>query len=285
MALGYEGLVTIDSVPVRCTSGSVPQTRNRMDSSATFGGEFNSLYPSRTIGGPRLYDWDTNDGSVSVEITPDFFDTVEYWIRNRKESKSITLRTNYGASQNFAECFWNSIEFSAADGSLISGNIGFTSVERTSQVITSEYTTNRTGQNVNNYNYFINADYAPIPFWKSYIVSTDLIPTVVPQVELLSWTLTFAQNPQKYFFCSGENYTVVAPEIIGIGPMSISLQVELYVKSGPYSVPEDITSLYLYIDSDNYFVLNNLELQDKSDEMRTDPVTISLTYQVYGLTI
>jgi len=301
MALGYEGIGLLNGTPFLCTGMGVPQQRNRLDSASAFRGSTDPTLPvTEAIMPPHTYDWPTNDGSMSWDTSLDFFRVIKDWIVNRKTPAEVAFYPCRGSYQRFAECYWTSITLEAAEGGFLSGSANFVAINRDSDEQGNDYIENRGGILLDG----VLSDYTacllqeqlralnpagenldPIPFWKGKIESASLIEA---GAEPLSWTLTFNQEVAKNFACEGISLEAVEPTIVGIGPMTVEIAIELYVSVSPYELPYDVSALSVVIgDDEDGFDFEDLELQSHDQPLKTgsDTITISATYSPYTMAL
>ncbi len=313
MSVGYEGFAIFDTdisgngTTFLCTSASVPNQRQRIDSSAGIKGDITTLATDATsqIGLPHYYDWSSNDGSFGFEATANIIQGLKDWIFGRSASKRMGFSpAGYPQSwQLFPDCFWTSISFSATEGSAITGSFDFTCVAETvTRTYGNNYLNNRLGTIETNFGSLTPAilqnevlgalnpsgeQKIPIPYYKGTLSSENLLgPDLARIAEPISWTITFTQEIQKQFACTASTdfYTAKAPIGITIGPMNIEFQVELYLLNSSYTIPQDPLTLTLTID-DIVFLLQQMELQQSNQEIsgQGNVTNLSLSYSVYGL--
>jgi len=298
MALGYEGLGLIDGTPFLCTGMGVPQQRNRMDSNSAFRGSADSeIEPTEAISPPHTYDWPTNDGTISWDTTSDLLTVIKDWIFDRTAPKEMEFYPCRGARQKFLECYWTSIGFEASEGANVTGSCNFIAMNRDEEEIGNEYITNRLGlleDNVAGHGPEALCDIMralnpaanntdPLPFWKGTITCPELL--IGTSAEITQWSVTFTQEITKNFVCTGTSLDPLEPEFLGIGPMVVELQMELYITAATYNLPYDISSLIINV-GDGAFNFSEVELQQHDEPLKvgSDLITIATTYSLYGLT-
>ena len=288
MAIGYEGIAYVDNDIFLCSGANVPRTRNRLESSSGYGGRLSSPVGETAIGNPHTYDWSTYDGSVNFELNKKFFDNiVKNWIFNRQKTKQIELKPRSDSYQKFTYCYWNSISLSASEGSAVTGSIGFSAIDRDDFDIEDDYRNNKTG-------FIACADLAssgdipslspnlnPIPFWYTRISATGLIQA---GIEVLSWSLTANQSVEKFFKCLGNTYAQ-APFRIGVGPMTINLQMDIMVlNTSLASLPSTLNNVVLHLGTSS-IQFDDLEIDSDDDGLQVGatPVALSVSYSAYKL--
>jgi hypothetical protein len=290
MALGYEGIGYVDSIIFLCSGASVPRTRNRIDSASGYGGRLSTPVAEIGIGSPHNYDWSTYDGSVNFELNKKFLDdVVKDWIFARETVKKVELKPRDGSYQEFEDCYWNSINLSASDGSAVTGSIGFVALDRDSFDLEDDYIDNKTGSitcadlaasgDIPALN--VGDDVNPIPFWHTRVEASGLIQT---GVEAMSWNLSFNQEVVKFFKCEGLQGPQ-APFRIGVGPMTITLQMDVMILNQTItSLPDILNNVILHIGTSS-LKFDDLEIDSDNDDLQTGAslVPLSLTYGVYKL--
>jgi len=258
MALGYEGYIKIGDSIVLGSGGSVPKNRTRLDSSSAYAGKISGT--GIGIGFPHTYDWSSWDGNADMELTDDLFATLKSWIvTERDQTKSISLSSRNTNIQTF-NGYWDSVAFSTSVGALVTANIGFVALDRT----TYDYgldTQAKTGQT--------DTVSVPIPYWK----------TSIGNYKFMEWNLTFTQEVVKIFACKNSS-VAVAPAYLGVSPVTISL-TGTYLFSG--EMPD--SSSLLVTMGNGSFSLSKAEMQTTSDAVQNHnsltPINVSL--EAYGV--
>lgn len=281
MSVGYEGLVLFNNTrPVLCTGASVPYRRVLIESNSGYSGIILPTDPTRGIAHPRTYGYPENQGSFSFDADKDFLSDLIDWIFNRKTERRLDIKPANSSLQRFDECFWTNITLSATEGSMVNGSVDFIAIERTAEIINTNYISNKEGvqdlywSQMFPLNPSVINEY-PIPFWKTKLG--------ISSPNLISWNLNLQQEIKFYFGCEGSPEPE-KPSYIGIGTMTGSLQVEYYI-DGTFIVEEDITELDLTLGNYNTLKLRELELQERNSDVKgqNDLVNIDLNYSIYGM--
>jgi hypothetical protein len=292
LGIGFEGLALFDDSPFLCTSMSAPDVLVRLDSSGAFEGNIETDNPTSGIATPHVYDYSTNDGSFSFDLTPDFFSILKDWIYQRGNYAKLEFYPNKGAYERFDSCFWTGMNFNAAEGSLVNGTCNIMIPYRDETTFGGDYINNRTGLsqdfgifNTSSSPYQLNpsgSNTQPLPFWKTRMDSTLLLPN--DNVNLISWNLDFNQPANKYFTCQSLS-SPQPPSFIGIGVMTVTLQIELFINTASYTLPNTINALKVYL-GDNYFDFNVVEKQHYNQDLKSpnEITSVSATYQIFGFT-
>lgn len=287
MAFGYEGYALVDGILMLCTGASCPRTRTRLDSSSGYGGQISIPVAQMGIGSPRIRDWSSFDGTISYDLTFDFFDDIlKDWLFNRQTFRSIELYPVADSQQVFSKCYWSSISLSASSDSNVSGNLSFTALDRDSITIIDDYFGNPTGV-LNDSEMLTQAcdeippllrNVQPVPFW-----ATTLTLNSVLEDRLLSWDLTFNQDPRKFFGCT-KNANPIAPLYIAVGPLTGTLTLEVLPFQETYTLAAAIATALLNING-HTLTMTDLELETDEDAVRDQNsfTAVSLTYSIYGL--
>jgi len=300
--LGYEGLVLFDceddltgGVPLLCTAYNSPEQRVKIESESLIGGRTLLLDDDATpyISRPYVYDWSDNTCSMSFDITEDSAIAIKNWIINsRTVPINIAMINNSLTGSLLKNCFWTSISLNANENSFVTCEASFIALEREDE-IGNDYITNRLGiitTGVGNFDIDFMSDTAlnknnnlnPIPYWKSILESDDLIGT---NAEVMNWRITFGQIIEKYFSCLSSK-TPQSPATVGIGQMTIDMDIELYIKSLSYNLNNIYTvdNLTLNInDTQLFFSDLNLNQRSMDGGSPSDITSLKLAYNVYGL--
>jgi hypothetical protein len=292
MPVGYEGIAYIEDTIFLCSGASAPRTRNRIESASGYGGRLSTPVAEIGIGAPRNYDWSTYDGSLNFEMNSKLFtDIIKVWLFARQETKQVKLRPRYGSYQQFDDCYWNSITFSASEGSVVNGSIGFVAIDRDDFDLKDEYIDNKEGYitcsdlsssgdipSLNDNNDNLN----PIPFWKTRIEASGLIDP--DTITIYGWTLTFSQDVVKFFKCEG-NSSVQPPFRVGVGPMMANLQMEIMILNDEITtLPDELNNVTVHVGTSS-IQIDDLEIDADSDDVQTGSALVPLTttYNVYKL--
>jgi len=298
MAVGYEGAALIGSELILCTGLDIPEGESRLDSAGAFRGSFDL---SESISDVHAYDWPENNGSVSFEANTNIVTFLKSWMGSRDESKTVQMYPDGGSAQQFNECFWTSVNFNAAEGSAVTGSLDFVAIERSSEAIANNYISNRNGRlqdgTIPGYNSSAlsssqlgafaggvsGGDVQPVPYWLGVLISSEMIPS---NSKITSWSVTINQEVVKYFKCEGLYTEAVAPFRVGIGAVTVELQVELYVVSSSYVVQQDVNDLTVDIGGVT-IGMSDLELQNHAQNIATgsDLTSVEMTYAVHGLSV
>jgi hypothetical protein len=258
MALGYEGYIQIDGSYVMGTGTSVPRTRRRIDSSGAYHGAITGA--NIGVGLPHTYDWEVFDGSAEFEVSDAICASLKSWIvTNRDTSKEISFSSRNTNEQVF-NGYWRSISFSASQGSIVTGSLGFSAMGRDTYVYGSDTPAKNPADN----------NLQPIPYWD----------TAIGAYKFIDWNLAFTQDVVKFFACKN-NTNPVEPAYIGVGPVDIAFSGSYMFDS---EMPDTIASLAVQIGSTT-FTLSKNQLQDISDNVQTHnnltPITVTLA--CYGV--
>ena len=114
MALGYEGFVSlkVDAIEdvALGTGGSIPDNRQRIESSSGYGGQISTPASEIGIGLPRNYDWGSWDGNMDFDVHSDFLaNQIVPWIFDRQKGAQVYYQTRAGNVQQFNKCYWSNI--------------------------------------------------------------------------------------------------------------------------------------------------------------------------------
>ena len=295
MALGYEGYVRVGGKYALGTGTSVPRARSRLDSSSGYGGRIKTPVEEIGIGAPRTYDWDRYEGTLSFEVTRDFWSDPMYaWIFDRQTAKEVDVVSRYQNQQQYVNAFWSSISVSASEPNVVEGSIGFTAIERTAYAYGMQgpqgFISNKTGQGllcpagVQGFPKPLNEDFnlSPIPFWntKVSIGGNDY--------SFVSWSLSFAQDVVLFFagtHAGGADPGPKAPEYLAVGPMTVTMSGDYMFKEptadgGTGAVLNGVLTL-----ADQTFKMNKMEKQTISDDVQSadSTVPLSVEYAVYDI--
>lgn len=294
MALGYEGWAKLNvsgstrEYLVPCTGASVPENRNRIESSSGYGGRISSPTTEIGIGNPHAYDWSVNEGSISFEATADFItEQLVYWLFHRQNPASVDLKSRRNNVQTFANCFWTSIGLSASSNAFVEGSVNFTAIQRDAYTAGGGYVENRDGDNliVPPQTFGFPTPLTPnliVPFWKSYVTIDSGSGGVLVPFE--TWSLDFSQEVVK-FFASEHNSVAQEPKFIAVGPMTATFSGDhIFVQTSTWAVVDVLTSLYINIDTAQVKT-KRLERATDSDPVQSmdSPTPISVEYTIYEL--
>jgi hypothetical protein len=263
MSIGYEGYVKVGGIWALGTGASIPKARQRIDSTAGYGGAVSGA-TDMGIGGPHKYDWDNWDGSVEFELTDEVFTYLKGWITGTRDaSGSIEVSSRTGNSQVFDESYWNSINISTSEASMVTGTIGFVALDRTTYAYGSD--TTRSAGMVDMY------DLVPIPYWS----------TKIGTYKFIEWSLDFSQDMVKFYACN-KKAGPQGPIHTGIGPMTVNLTGS-YIYGGA-EMGDSPGNLTVTIGAGS-IILKKTELQSISDDVLTGnaltPIKVSV--DVYEL--
>lgn len=279
---GYQGLIKLNDVIILGTGGANPCTRNLMESTSGYGGSYGTA-----ISSPHIYDFPTYDLSIQSDVTQSLLTTLFAWIEyetGRITPKSIKLYPR-GNEVEFSECYWTSISLSCSSGDKLNTSISaMTALPPEDFEFIDNYLNNKTGtittdefsslQPLN-----IDSNIAPIPFWKTQISGF----TTTGIVSANSWELNFEQVVDKKRLCnlSSEDN----PYCLGIGIVNASLNLEMAIigttVQGEIEILDTIETLTIVV-GNNTLTLNNLELQNYSENIGGENIPLSLTYNIYG---
>lgn len=294
MALGYEGYVTLKVDTIQDVAlgqgGGVPRARQRLESAGGYGGTISTPVSQVGIGAPRNYDWEVFDGSMDMDVHEDFLtNQLKAWIFDRQSAGEVFFQTREGNIQQFNNCYWSSINLSAAENGFLGGSVNFVAMQRDSYTRGGDYIDNKTGTNglcsgVQSPVYptplnsgVLNVD--PIPYWNTFVeIDTSL-------VEMTSWNLDFSQEVVKFFGCFS-NATAQEPKYVAVGPMTATFTGDyMFVSStGAFASPDTLSTLYVTMGSEQ-IKLENLELTTDADALQGQDalVPVSLEYAAYTL--
>lgn len=293
MALGYEGYVKIKDKYALGTGTAVPRARVRLDSQGAYGGQISSPVTEIGIGAPRVYDWETFDGSLSFEVTKDIFAVLKEWVYARDAQRDILFSTRKTNEQKYVDTFWNSISMSASEGALVDGSLGFVAIEQDSYDygtigLNAGYAQNKDGAGLlcplatgmppplnkeeKNYN--------PIPYWYTKV-------TIGGQVfDFVTWSLDFSQDVVK-FFASNKKTGPQGPVHVGVGPMTVTFSGSwMWVDTDkPSAYPDDSPTTAKVEVADLNMSFKKLELQTSSDDVQSPDSTtpVQIEYAIYEL--
>jgi hypothetical protein len=219
------------------------------------------------------------------------------WIFDRQTARDVFFATRKNNEQNFdLVAFWNSINFSASEGSAVTSTASFVALSRTTYAYGVQgvqgFYQNKTGYGMfcpswSNVPVPLNApdggrlNINPIPFWNTKVeLSTG--PTLI---DFTNWSLDFSQDVVKFFGCtdvaSSPDPTAREPLYLAVGPMTVTF-------SGSYMFSEPLgdTVAQLNITLDNLVLkLKKLENTSVADDMQTGdaPVPLTVDYAVYSI--
>lgn len=285
--LGYEGYAVVDGAYFLCTSMSVPKNEVRIDSGGSWGGT--DATSRLGINVPRIYDYPTYEGSFDYEISSSMFVVMRDWLFSRSTAKQIYLYPTRGSLQRYDECIFNTMSFSSSSGSSCTGSCSFIALNCDELLVGSDYINNKYGAIqdgglVDLVSPFLNpgcANKDPIPYWKGYIESLTLLPL---NAELLSWTLNVTQQVEKYYSCKGIGLEPNPPDYIGLGPLTVVLDLEIIVTSSVVTVPDEIDSVNLVMDEE-IVLLKDLEIQSFEQGLKSndDITSYTISYQIFDM--
>jgi len=299
MALGYEGLVSINTTPILCTSFSAPQSRVKMESNSAYKGTMETeMDPGLFY--PRTYDYPLVDGSLSFELSEDSLSLLIGFIEARGDSFAVASINRMGAAINMNECYWNSISFSISEGQIVVVNLDFIAKQMNTYTIggsdsTNNYADNRLGVSdeypsateilglpILPTTLAADLNINPYPWWKFTVYNGENI------TKYLTWSLSFSQDIVRHFLCKADT-DVYAPSIFSIGPLSVNFKFDILpdYNISPFATVENpIAALEVRIDGVEAFTLEDLELQRTVDDIQSfDSLSVvSLSYDVYQIT-
>lgn len=212
---GYEGYVKINGNVVLATSSSISLDRNKIESSAIYGGSVNGdNAPLQSI---HYFDWPMITANVSLDVNSGVLETIKAMILNREVPVNLYIHSRIDGEKELKQAWWNTISLQVGTDSALTATISFVAIERDDYKVGvfSSYWQNQNGllncseildplnQGQENLN--------PIPFWK----------TTIPEFEnVKSWSFNLSQDVVRFHGCM--NYspsTAVEPYILGFGQM------------------------------------------------------------------
>jgi hypothetical protein len=298
MALGYEGIAYLSDSggtyhSFLCTGGSIPVQRNLLESQSAYGGVIASPTSEIAIGYPHTYDEQVWEGSFNFDLTSDLLTNVlKTWLFARQSARKLKYYGTVHELRQFDNCFWNSISFSASDGSIVNGSVGLVALnlDANSHGDLDLYESNKEG-------YITPTELAsggvipalnpssgnvnPIPFWKTQCEGES---SGTQTYDFVSWNLTFNQDVVKLFGCE-YNADPQAPMYLAVGPMSIVLEGSNVTVEIDDTLYEDLDSMTVTMGNDT-IVLTDLEIQNEGSvdiSGQSDVVPIELSWNAYGL--
>lgn len=293
MGMGYEGLVRlkVDAIEdaALATGAAVPKNRMRLESSSAYGGQISSPVAEIGVGTPRNYGWTEYDGNIDLELTEDFWDNqIKAWIFDRQKAAEVNLRSRKDNVQSFLNCYWNSINISAGEGSNVTAGIGFVAMERDSYTIGGDYIGNKTGSGLYCESPSFNVpqplnpssdfNLIPIPYWNTQVELDGSL------IEFVTWSLELSQEVVKFFACEA-NPTVEEPRFVAVGPMTAGFSGDyVFVNTSNFSIPETVSTLDLKIGGIT-LAMEDLELTNGDDALQDSGsiVPIAVDYAIYEL--
>ena len=310
MAIGYEGKATVDGNLFLCTGAEIPETMQKLESSAAYGGHL-SLTSGPALSTPVAYDYPSYDGSISFDLTYNFLNTLYLWLFSRHISRPIVLYPRRGTTYAYPNCFWTSMNIAASQGGAVNGSMDVMCLTRTATDRVDDYIGNKTGTttytSLNNQGIIgalnpDNEDVTPIPYWK-----TKYEPSFGG--EMVSWSMTVQQTVNKFFKCTGNHDQAQSPFAVGIGVCNVSFEADFFFTpissgehqmTGTFIAPTPIWEspfislpvLDLIIGNEDVsksktFKMRNLHCQNDNDAVRTgnDLVSAYLQFDVYNMEI
>jgi len=204
MSIGYEGYVKVGGVWTLGTGASASKGIQRIDSSGGYGGKITGA-GVMGVGSPHIDDWTAWDGSCEFELTDGVFSVLKAKIvTSRDDPMSITFSSRTNNEQTFSGAYWNSINLTTSEASLVTGTVGFVAMDRT----TYTYGTDT----VRSAGLTGGLGLVPIPYWNTSIGSYKFI----------EWSIDFAQDVVKFFACN-KAIGPQAPAYYGVGPVTATL--------------------------------------------------------------
>jgi len=268
--LGYFGSAQIGGTTFLFTGGGINLTRNRMDSSASFGGQ-TATAGSVGLGVPHQYDYQSYEGSLEFELDDagTLLGMFQTWITQRNQARTIVIRPN-GSSTNSFSGYWNSMSFSGSTSSLVTGSVGFVALTATMSAGETYPTPPAAGGIVTPVVFTLK----PLAYWQTKVnIGGDL--------DCISWTLNFNQDVVKFFTCQGQS-SAQAPKYVAVGPLNGDFQCEVLLTAG---IPTDTASPVLTLASHS-FTFTDSELNNTGQSLKSgsDVLSFPMQYQLYGYT-
>lgn len=299
MALGFEGLVSINTTPILCTSFSAPQSRVKLESNAAYKGTL-STETDPGLFYPRTYDYPLVDGSLSFELSEDSLPILLGFIENRGDSFAVASINRMGSSINLNECYWNNISWSISEGQIVLISIDFIAKQMNTYTIGGSDSSNNYADNIygvsdespsateilglpilpSTLSSDLNKN--PYPWWKVTVYNGENI------TKYITWSLSFSQEITRHFTCKADT-DVYAPSIFSIGPLFVNFKFDILpdYNISPFATVENpIAALEIRVDGTEALTLEDLELQQTVDDIQSfDSLSVvSLSYDVYKIT-
>jgi hypothetical protein len=268
--LGYLGLAQIGGTTFLFTGGGINKTRNRMDSSAAFGGQ-TATGGVVGMGVPHQFDYPQYEGSLDFELDDGntLLALFQTWITQRNQSRAVVIKPN-NASENTFDGYWTSLSFSGGVGSLVTGSVGLTALTATMAAGETYPVPPAAGGIVNP----VIFTQKPMAFWRTKVrVGVDL--------DVLTWSLNFNQDVVKVFTCQGQS-TPQEPKYVAVGPLTGDFQCEVLQTA---ALPSDTATPILTL-ATRTFTFTNAELNSTGQSLKSgsDVLSFPMQYQLYGYT-
>lgn len=280
---GYESWVRINGIFIPATQADTDVDRARIDSQGIYGGGV-SGFSTIPIGNVHYYDWPNITASLTAEATPALLTILKEIIATRTRSVELEIYSGQSGGQSIASAWWNQINVSTSEDSLVNVSINFTALER------DEFTVN------NIEDYWTNIDgsladqclpqYVPIPFWNTKISEMEFVK---------SWNFSLSQDIVKFQGCM--NYQSVDPKdpfVLGCGVVNGTLNVVTHENSSDFisemptkfsgSALNQRKTLTVQIGGSNWLRCS-VELNKANDPVVSGPSLDEINYdfQIYGV--
>lgn len=318
MALGYEGFIRLrvdgPADIALGTGGAVPDTRARLESSAGYGGQINTPANQVAINNPRSYDWQLWEGSIDFEVHEGFLSRqIKPWIFNRQKAAEVYLQSRTDNVQLFNNCYWSELTLTGAEGQIVTGSAGFTSVQRDTYTIGGGYpTSGKTGMDffcgstgpagatsaagptgpgdsgtyvptplnpqVDSWDGSDIGNTIPVPFWNTSVVIDG------SSIDFVDWSFNLSQEVVPFFACEHQSGPQ-EPRFISVGSMSATFSgTHMFVGSSAWGIPDSLSTLNLLIGGETIKTATLERTEDSDPVVGSDEITsIPVEYYIYEL--
>lgn len=252
--VGYRGVVMLNDVIMLATSGQFSQAHQFIPSSGVWGaGYWNAAevvaYANDII---RI------EGSFGCELTAgQVFDSVKLFaFTNRGSTSGTSIKIFPNGEKGFSGVGWCSqLSFSCGQNQILTSEMSFQSyLDGVNNTITTGSTTNsKTGASNGELPMAYNGLY---PYWMTELYSDDSLANAIADV--IDWQTSYSSSLEMLKCCgmqgtpyADSNNQPLAPDYIGIGPMSADASLTVFKLQGDFA-PESFHSqkaLYITIDS------------------------------------
>ncbi len=296
MGLGYEGWVKIGDTYALGTGTAVSRAQVRLESASGYGGQIKTPKSEIGIGFPFNYDWETYDGTLNYEVTKALFrDELRPWMFDRQSAGDIEFSSRLSNDQAFSLAYWNNMSFSASEGGVVDGSLGFVGIERDSYGYGGTYINNKEGNSPDDpgndtalcpdigFPPQLNAtaNENPVPYWNTAIQ----ISGSANNIEFISWSMDLSQEVVKFFGCfhqGGVDPGAQEPRYVAVGPMTVVFSGAFMAGFGSPApsgfLGDTLTELKVLI-SDEWLKLKRLELNSESDDVQSPESLVPLTVE------
>lgn len=123
MALGYDGLILLDSNQYLVTNASINHVRPEIVSEGAFGAKTLNTATNKV----HIYDLDDFSGGISIdcnfELIDQLFDASSGWVTNRDSFKQYLWYSNQFNDIDYGDAYWTKVSLSTSPNSFINSSI------------------------------------------------------------------------------------------------------------------------------------------------------------------